>query len=530
MDHARTQNFVGQLWDDDIVPRLVEYIRIPNKSPMFDADWAKHGYMEDATQLLANWATKQPVKGMSVEIVRLEGRTPLIFIEVPGTDGGGSDADTVLLYGHLDKQPEMTGWDPDLGPWLPVIKGDKLFGRGGADDGYALFGSLAAIQALQDQGKPHCRAVILIEACEESGSYDLPFYVDHLAARIGKPSLVVCLDSGCGNYEQLWCTTSLRGLAGGNLRVDVLDEGVHSGDASGIVPSSFRVLRQLLARIEDIETGRVTLDALHVAIPPERIAQAKKAAEVLGTAVYDKFPFVNGMQPALDDLAELVLNRTWRPALSVTGQEGWPSLSNAGNVLRPFTAVKLSMRQDRRPRAARRSGREAAVRRQGVVRTREEQHRLERPGHEPLAVPRHRPCVEARLRRAGHVHGRRRHDPVHGHARREVPRRAVHDHRRAGPAQQRARPERIPAHSHRQARHAGGGAGDRRALRGLAERPDARRRRRRRQRRVRRSRLLLSSSARRDVRHQDRRDGAAGGDVGLRVAEDHVWRKARSVR
>ncbi len=349
MDHARTQSFIGQMWDDDIVPRLVEYIRIPNKSPMFDADWAKHGYMEDATQLLTNWAKRQPVKGMTVEIVRLDGRTPLIFIEILGTSDGDAvvndvDADTVLLYGHLDKQPEMTGWDPDLGPWLPVIKGDKLFGRGGADDGYALFGSLAAIQALQDQNKPHCRAVILIEACEESGSYDLPYYVDHLAERIGKPSLVVCLDSGCGNYEQLWCTTSLRGLVGGNLRVDVLEEGVHSGDASGIVPSSFRVLRQLLARIEDIETGRVTLDALHVAIPPERIAQAKKAAEVLGTTVYDKFPFVNGMQPALDDLAELVLNRTWRPALAVTGQEGWPSLSNAGNVLRPFTALKLSMR------------------------------------------------------------------------------------------------------------------------------------------------------------------------------------------
>jgi len=361
MDFGRTQRFVEQIWDDDIVPRLVEYIRIPNKSPMFDADWAKHGHMEDATQLLANWAKKQPVKGMTVEIVRLEGRTPLIFIEVPsnasaatpgsGTsvDGDGAaassaDADTVLLYGHLDKQPEMTGWDADLGPWLPVIKGDRLFGRGGADDGYALFGSLAAILALQEQGTPHCRAVILIEACEESGSYDLPFYVDHLADRIGKPSLVVCLDSGCGNYEQLWCTTSLRGLAGGNLRVDVLEEGVHSGDASGIVPSSFRILRQLLSRIEDIETGRVTLDALHMAIPPERIEQAKKAAEVLGDEVYRKFPFVQGMRPALDDLAELVLNRTWRPALSVTGQDGWPTLGNAGNVLRPFTAVKLSMR------------------------------------------------------------------------------------------------------------------------------------------------------------------------------------------
>lgn len=344
MDHSRAQQLIGQLWNDDVVPTLTEYIRIPNKSPMFDADWAKHGYMEAATQLFAAWARKHALKGMTVEVVRLEGRTPLIFIEVPGTDGGGVEADTVLLYGHLDKQPEMTGWDAGLGPWSPVLKGDKLYGRGGADDGYALFGSLAALEALQAQGTPHCRAVILIEACEESGSYDLPYYVDHLLTRIGQPSLVVCLDSGCGNYEQLWCTTSLRGLIGGNLRVDVLREGVHSGDASGVVASSFRVLRMLLSRIEDVNTGRITLDELHVQVPPERVEQAKRAAAVLGAAVYDKFPFVEGMAPAASDLAELVLNRTWRPALSVTGVDGIPPLSNAGNVLRPHTTVKLSMR------------------------------------------------------------------------------------------------------------------------------------------------------------------------------------------
>ncbi len=344
MDTSRSQKFIGQLWNDDIVPRITEYIRIPNKSPMFDADWAKHGFMEDATQLLAGWAKKQAVKGMTVEVVRLEGRTPLIYIEIPGADGAGVELDTVLLYGHLDKQPEMTGWDAGLGPWEPVLKGDRLYGRGGADDGYALFGSLAAIRALQDQGTPHCRCVILIEACEESGSSDLPFYVDHLAARIGQPSLVVCLDSGCGNYDQLWCTTSLRGLVGGNLRVDVLREGVHSGDASGIVASSFRVLRQLLARIEDVNTGRITLQQLHVQIPAERLEQAKKAAAVLGKAVYDKFPFVEGMSPAEADLAELVLNRTWRPALSITGVDGIPALGNAGNVLRPHSAVKVSMR------------------------------------------------------------------------------------------------------------------------------------------------------------------------------------------
>jgi len=343
MDASKVDRYVGEKWDDEIVPQLVEYIRIPNKSPMFDADWVQHGYMDDAVKLMERWAKAQTIPGMQVEVVRLEGRTPLIFIDVPAANGG-SNEDCVLLYGHLDKQPEMTGWDADLGPWKPVIKGDRLYGRGGADDGYAIFGSLAAIMALQEQKLPHARCVILIEACEESGSYDLPAYVDHLADRIGKPSLVVCLDSGCGNYEQLWCTTSLRGLTGGNFTVKVLSEGVHSGDASGIVPSSFRLLRQILSRIEDEDTGRILIEGLHADIPAERLAQAKEAARVLDTAVFDKFPFLPGMKPMADDLAELVLNRTWRPALSVTGVDGMPPLSSAGNVLRPHTSVKLSLR------------------------------------------------------------------------------------------------------------------------------------------------------------------------------------------
>jgi acetylornithine deacetylase/succinyl-diaminopimelate desuccinylase-like protein len=343
LDSSRIDRLVGDKWNDEIVPQLVEYIRIPNKSPMFDADWVAHGYMDDAVKLMETWAKAQPIPGMRVEVVRLEGRTPLIFIEIPAANGGRDD-DCVLLYGHLDKQPEMTGWDDDLGPWKPVLKGDKLYGRGGADDGYAIFGSLTAILALQEQQAPHARCVILIEACEESGSYDLPAYVDHLADRIGKPSLVVCLDSGCGNYEQLWCTTSLRGLAGGNFTVKVLDEGVHSGDASGIVPSSFRLVRQLLSRLEDEKSGRILPEGLYSEVPEDRIAQARRSAEVLGTAVYDKFPFLAGMTPMADDLTELVLNRTWRPALSVTGVDGMPPLSSAGNVLRPHTAVKLSLR------------------------------------------------------------------------------------------------------------------------------------------------------------------------------------------
>jgi acetylornithine deacetylase/succinyl-diaminopimelate desuccinylase-like protein len=274
-----------------------------------------------------------------VEVIRLEGRTPVIFIEIPG-----QGTDTVLLYGHLDKQPEMTGWADGLGPWIPVVKDGRLYGRGGADDGYAMFAAVAAILALKAQGAHHARCAILIEACEESGSYDLPFYVDHLAERLGSPSLVVCLDSGCANYDQLWLTTSLRGMVGGTLTVQVLEEGVHSGDASGVVASSFRILRTLLSRIEDEDTGEIVPHAFAAQIPAGRLDEAKVAAKALGAEVYKKFPFVAGMRPVSEDPTELILNRTWRPALSITGLEGAPRLRDAGNVLRPATSAKLSLR------------------------------------------------------------------------------------------------------------------------------------------------------------------------------------------
>ena len=340
-DAARLQAYIDELWDTAVTPALVDYIRIPNKSPSFDPDWAAHGHMDRAVELLEGWARARlpALPGATLEVVRLEGRTPVILIEVPGAVD-----DAILLYGHLDKQPEMHGWSEGLGPWEPVIRGNRRYGRGGADDGYAMFGALSALLALRDQGAAHARCVILIEACEESGSYDLPFYVEHLAERIGDPSLVVCLDSGCGNYDQLWLTTSLRGMIAGVLRVDVLSEGVHSGDASGVVASSFRILRALLSRLEDEATGEIRPRELHAEIPEERARQAKLAAQALGTEMYARFPFVDGMAPVTTDLAELILNRTWRPQLATIGVEGIPALGDAGNVLRPYTAAKISLR------------------------------------------------------------------------------------------------------------------------------------------------------------------------------------------
>ena len=338
IDSDRTRAFVQRAWDDDIVPTLTEYIRIPAKSPMFDTHWAEHGHLERAVGLITDWARRRKIEGLGIEVVRLPGRTPVILMEAPGTGG-----DTVLLYGHCDKQPEMVGWAADAGPWIPVRRGNRLFGRGAGDDGYAAFAALTAIEALQAQGVAHRRCVVLIEASEESGSPDLPAYVEALADRI-RPGLVVCLDSGCGDYDHLWATTSLRGIISGTLTVEVLSEGVHSGAASGIVPSSFRILRQLLGRIEDERTGEILVRECHVDVPPGRLAEVRAVAAVLGRDVGHGFPLVPGMRPVTLDPVQALLNNTWRPALAVTGVDGMPALADAGNVLRPKTSVKLSLR------------------------------------------------------------------------------------------------------------------------------------------------------------------------------------------
>jgi acetylornithine deacetylase/succinyl-diaminopimelate desuccinylase-like protein len=334
-----TLDFVQRRWEEDVLPTLSRYIEIPARSPAFDPGWAAHGHIDRAVALVEDWCRRRPIAGLTVETVRLPGRTPLLLLEVPG-----ASPDTVLLYGHLDKQPEMTGWAPGLGPWTPVRRGDRLYGRGAQDDGYAVFCALTAVEALARAPAPHARCVVLIEASEESGSPDLPAYMEALASRLREPDLVICLDSGCGNYEQLWGTTSLRGLVNGVLTVEVLTEGVHSGAASGIVPSSFRIARRLLSRLEDERTGEVLPGDFHVEVPAARVAEARAAAEVLGAGVRDRYPLVPGMRCAREEPAHLLLANEWEPALAIIGADGLPALADAGNVLRPRTSLKLSLR------------------------------------------------------------------------------------------------------------------------------------------------------------------------------------------
>ena len=342
IDIERTRKFVDQCWGDEIVPALIEYIRIPNKSPAFDPDWAAHGYMDEAVRLFERWARAKlaDVPGAILEVVRLPGRTPVIVIDLPGQAD-----DTVLLYGHLDKQPEMTGWADGYGPWIPRLEGDKLYGRGGADDGYAMFGALSALLALRDQSVPHARCVVLIEACEESGSYDLP---------------VLCRPPCREARQSLPSDLSRFGLR--QLRSAVADHiaarsGLRNPDREGArgrgpfgrcfgrrsVELS-RVASPAVAARGRGDTGAIRPSELYAQIPPERVAQARRAAAALGSAVHTKFPFPPGTSPVTEDLTELVLNRTWRPQLAVTGIDGLPKPADAGNVLLPYTTAKLSLR------------------------------------------------------------------------------------------------------------------------------------------------------------------------------------------
>ena len=350
LEPAEALRRVSQVWDDQIVAQLTDYIAIPAKSPMFAPDWEQQGLLDAVVRNAAAWVEEQKVEGLQLELVRLPGRTPVLFFEIAATRP--QSRQSVLMYGHLDKQPEFSGWRSDLGPWTPKYEDGKLYGRGGADDGYAVYASIAAVQELKRQGVPHPRIVGLIETSEESGSRDLLPYIDALKGRLGEVALVVCLDSGAGNYDQLWLTTSLRGMASGTLKVEILTEGVHSGDASGLVPSSFRIMRQVLDRLEDSATGRLLPASFHCEVPAERLAQARATAAILGDEVYRRFPWAHHdcggstafALPTTTDPVEALLKRTWQPTLSVTGAEGFPALQDAGNVLRPYSAFKLSLR------------------------------------------------------------------------------------------------------------------------------------------------------------------------------------------
>ncbi|NKQ53403.1 M20/M25/M40 family metallo-hydrolase [Amycolatopsis sp. K13G38] len=343
VEQTTVRETVSSLWRNEVLPSLSDLVRIPALSQAFDQDWAENGHLNAAVEHVRGWIAGRRLPGATIDVVRLEDRSPVLLIDVPASPGA-EDRGTVLLYGHLDKQPPVGGWSEGLGPWTPVLRDGKLFGRGSADDGYAGYAAVASLEAIHAAGGTHARSVILLETGEESGSPDLPRYLEHLAGRLGEVSLVICLDSGGNDYERLWLTTSLRGLAQAHVTVRVLDSAQHSGLASGIVPSSFRILRQLLDRLEDADTGEIKLAELNVEIPENRRAEAAATVEVAPGAVKSAFPLYGGMRPVSEDELELTLNNSWRPTLSVIGAAGFPLPADAGNVLRDSTTLALSFR------------------------------------------------------------------------------------------------------------------------------------------------------------------------------------------
>jgi len=343
MDHGKVRDAVVSAWTGQVLPSLTGLVEIPALSPSFDSDWEKTGQLLAAAEHVREWIDSRGLPGARSEIVRLAGRSPVLLVDVPAT-AEATEEGTVLLYGHLDKQPPFGGWSEGLAPWKAVIRDGRLYGRGSVDDGYSGYAATVALEAVHAAGGEHARAIVLLETGEESGSSDLPAYMEHLGDRLGDISLVVCLDAGGDDYERLWLTSSLRGLAQATVTVSVLDAAQHSGIASGIVPSSFRIMRELLGRLEDSSTGEIKIAEMNVEIPPRRRAEAQDTARSDPGAMKRRFPLVKGMRLTSDDDVELLLNNTWRPTLSVTGAAGLPEPANAGNVLRTSTTLTLSFR------------------------------------------------------------------------------------------------------------------------------------------------------------------------------------------
>jgi acetylornithine deacetylase/succinyl-diaminopimelate desuccinylase-like protein len=343
VEHNTLNSTVTRLWDTEILPSLSDLVAIPALSPVFDPAWAQNGHLDDAAAHVSKWVSDRNLPGVTLETIRLDGRTPLVVVDIPATPGA-EGAGTVVLYGHLDKQPPVGGWADGLGPWTPVIRDGRLYGRGAADDGYSGYAAIAAIEGVRAAGGSHARSVVLLETSEESGSPDLAPYLVHLKEQLGDVTLVVCLDSGGNDYSRLWITTSLRGLVSADVTVRVLNSGAHSGMASGVVPSSFRIMRTLLDRIENSATGEVLVPEMHVDIPSHRVEEARVSAAAAAGTLGSIWPFAAGTRPVSDDDLELVLNNSWRPTLSVIGASGMPEPLHAGNVLRPFTTLSLSFR------------------------------------------------------------------------------------------------------------------------------------------------------------------------------------------
>ena len=338
IDFTRLSEYIDKQWDESALPSLCDFIEIPALSPSFDADWEENGYLDAAIETFVSWVKSLPLEKTTISVHRLKNRSPLLLITIEG-----DVSNEVLFYSHLDKQPEATGWSEGKGPWKPVIEDGWLFGRGSVDDGYGGYAGILSVLGLQEQGISHPTCRFLIETGEESGSPDLELYLDELKSQLGTPDLVIVLDTGGIDYDRLWVTQSLRGIVAGTLSVKVSSVGVHSGHGSGVMPSSFRLARQLLSRLEDENTGEILPEWLHLKINDEMKKTCSEIVKMKGDEMKD-FPLLEGVKKQVEDPLDIFMTMNLKPSLSIIGADGIPPIESAGNVLRTNTDLKISIR------------------------------------------------------------------------------------------------------------------------------------------------------------------------------------------
>ncbi len=338
IDFTRLSEYIDKQWDESALPSLCDFIEIPALSPSFDAAWEENGYLDAAIETFVSWVRSLPLENSSVSVHRLKDRSPVLLVTIDGDSNG-----EVLFYSHLDKQPEATGWSDGKGPWKPVIEDGWLFGRGSVDDGYGGYAGVLSVLGLQEQGISHPSCRFLIETGEESGSPDLEFYLEELKPQLGIPDLVIVLDTGGMDYDRLWVTQSLRGIVAGTLSVKVSSVGVHSGHGSGVMPSSFRLARQLLSRLEDENTGEILPEWLHLKINDEMKKTCSEIVKMKGDGMKD-FPLLEGVKKQVEDPLDIFMTMNLKPSLSIIGADGIPPIESAGNVLRTNTDLKISIR------------------------------------------------------------------------------------------------------------------------------------------------------------------------------------------
>jgi acetylornithine deacetylase/succinyl-diaminopimelate desuccinylase-like protein len=273
---------------------------------MVDPDYLTNGLVQKCMEQVDGEIQKLGVKGLSKKIYHAENNLPMVVYVVEGSEGVDKN---VLIYGHLDKQPYGAGWETD--PTDPVIKNGKMYGRGGGDDGYAPFSAMLAIKAAQDQGVKMPRVAVVLETEEESGSPNLIPLLKAASDTIGKPDVCFCMDSGAFDYNQLWMTSSLRGICILDLTVQCGKDSYHSGEVGGIVPETFRVVRQLIDRLDNSVTGEVCPELL-VETPDWKKKEAEYMVSIAGESLCNKYGVVDGCKYVnQEDLVKLYLGNNW---------------------------------------------------------------------------------------------------------------------------------------------------------------------------------------------------------------------------